>query len=65
MVYLNYSNLDKETQKRLVSVSKKDVEHKYGNDLKRYAEEYHVKYDALLEEEALRNLYSYDYVFSI
>lgn len=33
MVYLNYTNLDNETQQRLVSVSKKDVEDKFGNDL--------------------------------
>jgi len=65
MVYLNYTNLDNETQQRLVSVSKKDVEQKFGNDLKRYAEEHHIGYDILLEEEALRNLYSYDYVFNI
>tara|TARA_R110000796_G_scaffold75491_4_gene169338 strand:- start:150 stop:341 length:192 start_codon:yes stop_codon:yes gene_type:complete len=54
-----------EPQERLVSVSKKDVEHEFGNDLKHYAKEYHIKYDTLLEEEALRNLYSYDYVFNI
>ena len=65
MVYLNYTNLDNETQERLVSVSKEDVEHKFGDDLKRYAEEHHIEYDTLLEEEALRNLYSYDYVFNI
>ncbi|MGZ0014626.1 hypothetical protein [Yeosuana sp. AK3] len=65
MVYLNYSNLDDETQERLVLVSKKDIEQKFGNELKRYAEEHHIEYDTLLEEEALRNLYSYDYVFNI
>ena len=65
MVYINYNNLDDETQQRLVSVSKKDVEQKFGNELKRYAEENHMEYDTLLEEEALRNLYSYHYVFNI
>ena len=65
MVYLNYSNLDSETQECLVSVSKKDVEQKFGNDLKQYAKVHHLEYDALLEEEALRNLYSYSYVFNI
>lgn len=64
MVYLNYTNLDNETQQRLVSVSKKDVEQKFGNDLKRYAKEHHLEYETLLEE-AVRNLYSYDYVFNI
>jgi hypothetical protein len=65
MIYLNYNNLDNETQERLVSVSKNDVEQKFGNDLKRYAKEHQLKYDTLLEEEAIRNLYAYDYVFNI
>jgi ABC-type transporter MlaC component len=65
MVYINYNNLDDETQQRLVTVSKKDVEQKFGNDLKRYTEENHIEYDTLLEEVAIRNLYSYDYVFNI
>ena len=65
MVYLNYNNLDDETQKRLVSVSKKDIEQKFGNELKRFAKIHHLEYDAILEEEAIRNLYSYDYVFNI
>jgi len=49
----------------LVSVSKNDVEQKFGNDLKLYAKEHQLKYDTLLEEEAIRNLYAYDYVFNI
>jgi hypothetical protein len=64
MIYLNYSNLDNETQERLVLVSKKDVKHKFGNDLKRYAKEHHLEYDTHLEE-AIRNLYAYNYVFNI
>lgn len=65
MVYLNYSNLDAETQQKLMSNSKQDVARKFGNDLKKYAKENHINYDTLLEEEAMRNLYSYDYVFNI
>jgi hypothetical protein len=65
MVYLNYNNLDEETQLRLLSVSKEDVESKFGNDLKAYAKEHHLNYDVLLDEEATRNLYSYQYVFNI
>ncbi len=37
MIYLNYNNLDAETQNRLLSVSKKDIENTFGNDLKTYA----------------------------
>jgi len=65
MVYLNYSNLDAETQNRLLSVSKEDIESKFGDDLKAYAKEHYLNYDVLLDEEATRNLYNYRYVFNI
>jgi hypothetical protein len=65
MVYLNYNNLDSETQNRLLENSKKDIEAQCGNDLKAYAIENHLDYDTLLEEEAIRNLYNYKFVFSI
>jgi hypothetical protein len=47
MIYLNYNNLDNETQERLVLVSKNDVEQKFGNDLKRYTKEHQLKYEPL------------------
>ena len=65
MVYLNYNNLDAETQNRLLENSKMDIEAQCGNDLKAYAIENHLDYDTLLEEEAVRNLYNYKYVFNI
>lgn len=65
MVYLNYNNLDKETQNRLLSMSKNDVESRFGEQLRNYAREHYVNYQALLEEEAIRNLYNYKYVFNI
>ncbi|WOD44178.1 hypothetical protein [Hwangdonia lutea] len=65
MVYLNYNNLDNDTQLHLISKSKKDVEKRFGEQLRNYAREYDVNYDTLLEEEAIRNLYNYKYVFKI
>ena len=65
MVYLNFTNLDKETQNRLLSVSKEDVESRFGDDLKKYAKAHDLDYDTILEEEAIKNLYSYQYVFNI
>ena len=65
MIYLNFTNLDEETQQHLIAVSKKDIEQKYGSDLKRYAKRNDMNYQSLLEQEAQRNLYSYDYVFNI
>ncbi len=65
MVYLNYNNLDDETQQRLLLTSKEDIENKFGDDLKAYAKEHYLDYDVLLDEEATRNLYNYQYVFNI
>lgn len=65
MVYLNYNNLDDETQQHLLSVSKEDIENKFGENLKAFAKEHYLDYDVLLEEEATRNLYNYQYVFNI
>ena len=65
MIQLNFTNLDEETQQELLAVSKKDIEQKYGSDLKRYAKRNNMNYQSLLEQEAQRNLYLYDYLFSI
>lgn len=65
MIYLNYNNLDAETQEWLLSNSKAEVKRKYGNDLKAYAKKHHLNYEAILHEEAVKNLYSYTYVFNI
>jgi hypothetical protein len=65
MVYLNYNNLDDETQQKLLIDSKCDIENKFGIELKNYAKDNHINYETLLEQEAMRNLYSYKYVFNI
>lgn len=65
MIYLNFTNLDSDTQEYLLSVSKSDIENKYGSELKRFAKRNNINYQSLLEQEAQRNLYSYDYVFNI
>ena len=65
MIYLNYSHLDQETQTHLLSTSKREVENKYGLELKVYAIEQGLEYSEVLEEEATRNLYNFQYVFNI
>ncbi|SDQ90155.1 hypothetical protein [Flagellimonas zhangzhouensis] len=37
MVYLNFTNLDSETQERLLSDSKEDVESRSGTELRQFA----------------------------
>lgn len=65
MVCLNFTNLDAETQNRLIATSKEDVESSFGEQLKQYAKKHHIDYEVLLDEEAMRNLYNYNYVFNL
>ncbi len=65
MIYLNYSNLNEETQTQLLENSKKEIQERFGDDIRNYADENQIDFETMLEEEAQRNLYSYDFVFII
>jgi hypothetical protein len=65
MIYLNLTDLSKETQERLLVSSKEEIKRKYGKDIIKYASLNNINLDTMLEEEAIRNLYSYQYTFSI
>lgn len=65
MVYLNFTDLSEEAQNRLLENSKKDVERKFGEDIRKYVRENHTCFETMIAEEALQNLYSYTFVFNI
>lgn len=65
MVYLNFTDLSEEAQKRLLENSKRDVERKFGDEIRKYVKQNYTCFETMIEEEALRNLYSYNYVFNI
>ncbi len=62
---LNFNNLDGDTQEKLMEQSKKEVALKFGPEMKRYAQENHLDYQEILEEEAIKNLYNYKFMFTI
>ncbi|AZQ59855.1 hypothetical protein EJ994_14005 [Maribacter sp. MJ134] len=64
-VRLNFNNLDGDTQEKLMEQSKKEVTLKCGTEMKRYAQENHLDYQEILEEEAINNLYNYKFMFTI
>ncbi|SRX74709.1 hypothetical protein [Aequorivita antarctica] len=65
MIYLNYSNLNEETQTQLLKNSKEEIQERFGDDIRNYAEKHNIDFETMLDEEAQRNLYSYDFVFVI
>ena len=65
MIYLYFTDFNKATQTRLLENSKKDVERKFGDAIRKYVRENHTCFETTIAEEALRNLYSYTFVFNI
>lgn len=65
MIYLNFTDLNAETQERLIANSKEEIKEKYDKDIMDYATKHNTNLDKMLDEEALRNLYSYKYIFNI
>ena len=65
MVYLNFTDLSEEAQNRLLETSKEDVKRKFGDSIRKYAKENYGCFKTIIEEEAMRNLYSYTYIFNI
>ena len=64
-VYLNFNNLDKPTQEKIIQQSIIEVKKKWGEDIKQYAVQHQLDLDTLIEEEALKNLYNYSFQFSL
>ena len=65
MVYLNFTDLSEEAQNRLLENSKEDVKRKFGESIRDYVRKNHTCFETMIEEEAMRNLYSYKYIFNI
>ena len=65
MVYLNFTDLSEEAQNRLLEISKKDVERQFGDSIRKYVKENYGCFETMIEQEAMRNLYTYKFVFNI
>jgi hypothetical protein len=65
MIHLNFSDLNEEAKERLLESSKRDVENKFGSDIRSHTKENQTDFETMIEEEALRNLYTFKYVFKI
>lgn len=65
MITLNYNNLDEATQNHLLTKSKEEVVQKFGDELQKYSVQNGMAYETVLEEEAIKNLYNYEFSFRI
>tara|TARA_R110002074_G_scaffold125789_1_gene263410 strand:+ start:274 stop:486 length:213 start_codon:yes stop_codon:yes gene_type:complete len=70
MIYITFQDLSSERQEELFKVSREDVEHKFGESIRKHIDEKYVDednqmYERLIEEEMIKNLYTYNFVFNI
>ncbi|WP_373518136.1 hypothetical protein [Pricia sp.] len=65
MIYLKFQDLSLEKQEELLRVSREHVNYIFGESIRKYVDETGEDFDRLIEEETIKNLYSYQYIFSI
>jgi hypothetical protein len=70
MIYITFQDLSMERQEELLKVSREDVEHRFGESIRKHIDEKYVDednqmYERLIEEEMIKNLYTYNFVFNI
>lgn len=57
MVYIKFQDLSEEKQEELLQMSRAYVIHLFGESIQKYVDETGADYDALIDEEMIRNLY--------
>lgn len=65
IVKINFNHLSEEYQDRLLAMARKQVEENAGEAIREYCAANGIDYDEMMEEEAIKKLYTYDYVFKI
>lgn len=65
MIHLKFQDLSLEKQEEILKVSREHVTHLFGESIRKYVDETGEDFDRLIDEETIKNLYSYDYVFNI
>lgn len=65
MIHLNFLDLNEKAKERLLESSKRDVLYKYGHDIRSHSKKHRTNFKMLIEEEAIRNLYTFSFIFKI
>ena len=65
MIYIKFQDLSEEKQEELLQFSREYVIHLFGESIQKYVDETGADYDSLIDEEMIKNKYTYDYVFNI
>lgn len=65
MVHLKFQDLSSEKQEELLQVSREHVTNIFGESIRKYVEVTGEDFNLLIEEETIKNLYTYKFIFDI
>ena len=65
MMYIKFQDLSMEKQEELFQVSREHVISLFEESIQKYVDETGADYDKLIDEEMIKNLYTYNFVFNI
>ncbi len=65
MIYIKFQDLSEEKQEELLKVSREHVIHLFGESIQKFVDETGADFDKLIDEEMIKNLYTYNFVFNI
>ncbi|TXN34959.1 hypothetical protein FVB32_10190 [Flagellimonas hymeniacidonis] len=65
MIYIKFQDLSEEKQEELLKVSREHVTYLFGDSIKKYVDKTGADFERLIDEETIKNLYTYDYFFNI
>lgn len=65
MVQINFNHLNREAQDRLLKMARQQVEENAGEAIREYCATNGIDYNEMMEEESIKKLYTYEYIFKI
>ncbi|SDD74687.1 hypothetical protein SAMN05421636_101579 [Pricia antarctica] len=65
MIHLKFQDLSSEKQEELLKVSREHVTNIFGESIRKYVDETGEDFEGLIEEETIKNLYTYKFIFDI
>lgn len=65
MIHLKFKDLSLEKQEELLQVSREHVSYIFGESIRKYVNETGEDFDRLIEEETIKNLYRYKFLFTV
>ncbi len=65
MVHLKFQDPGSEKQEEILEVSREHVTNIFGESIRKYVGETGEDFNRLIEEETIKNLYTYKFMFTI